>query len=106
MPVPSGKYGRSEYGGLPVTAAYSLSCCCTIYLTHPEELVTPNKLSEAAANWSSRLPWVPVRRGQRQVAVVASPVEHVSVTVVPGRVSSRNGRPTCPSLALWPTPRT
>ena len=62
MPVPSGKYGRSEYGALPVTAAYSLSCCCTLYLTHPGELVTPGKPSEAAAKWSSRLPRVPVRQ--------------------------------------------
>ena len=105
MPVPSGKYGRSEYGALPVTVAYSLSCCCTLYLTHPGELVTPGKLSEAAAKWSSRLPWVPVRHGQRQVAVVASQVEHVSITVVSGRVSSGNGSLTCRSLALWPMPR-
>jgi P-type E1-E2 ATPase len=35
----------------------------------------------AAANWSSRLPWVPVRHGQWRVAVVASQVEHVSITV-------------------------
>ena len=86
MPVPSGKYRRSVYGGLPVTAAYSLSCCCTIYLTHPGELVTPGNLGEAAANWSSRLPWVPVRRVQRQVAVAASQVEHVSITVVSGQL--------------------
>jgi hypothetical protein len=59
-----------------------LSCCRTIYLTRPEELVTPGKQVKAAANWSSRLPWVPVRLGQWRVAVVASQVEHVSITVV------------------------
>jgi hypothetical protein len=44
-------------------------------------LVTPGKQVKAAANWSSRLPWVPVRHGQWRVAVVASQVEHVSITV-------------------------
>jgi hypothetical protein len=58
-----------------------LSCCRTIYLTHPGELVTPGKQVKAAANWSSRLPWVPVRHGQWRVAVVASQVEHVSPVV-------------------------
>ena len=63
------------------TVVYSLSCCRTIYLTHRDELVTPGKQVKAA-NWSSRLPWVPVRHGQWRVAVVASQVEHVSITVV------------------------
>jgi D-arabinose 1-dehydrogenase-like Zn-dependent alcohol dehydrogenase len=40
------------------------------------------------------------------VVVVASQVEHVSITVVSGRVSSGNGSLTCRSLALWPMPRT
>ena len=51
---------------------------------------------KAAANWSSRLPWVPVRHGQWRVAVVASQVEHVSITVVCGRVSSGHGSPHVP----------
>src|SRR5258707_4617693 len=72
--------------------------CRTIYLTHPGELVTPVKRVKAAANWSSRLPWVPVRHGQWRVAVVASQVEHVSITIVSGRVSSGNGSLTCRSL--------
>jgi hypothetical protein len=59
-----------------------LSCCRTIYLTHPGQLVTPGKQVKAADNRSSRLPWVPVRHGQWRVAVVASQVEHVSITVV------------------------
>jgi hypothetical protein len=59
-------------------------------------LVTPGKQVKAAANWSSRLPWVPVRHGQWRVAVVASQVEHVSITVVCGRVSSGNGSPQLP----------
>ena len=65
-------------------------------ISHPRELVTPSKLSEAATTWSSRLPWVPVRHGQRQAAVVASQVQHVSITVVSGRVSSGNGSPHLP----------
>jgi hypothetical protein len=52
--------------------------------THAGELVTPGKQVKAAANWSSRLPWAPVRHGQWRVAVVASQVEHVSITVVCG----------------------
>jgi hypothetical protein len=59
-----------------------LSCCRTIYPTHPEELITPGKQVKAAANWSSRLPRAPVRHGQWRVAVVASQLEHVSITVV------------------------
>src|SRR6478672_12758947 len=79
MPVPSCKYRRFEYGELPVN-------CSVIMLSHnishpPGELVTPGKQVKAAANWSSRLPWVPVRHGQWRVAVVASQVEHVSITV-------------------------
>ena len=65
------------------TAAYSLTCRRTRHLTHPRELVTPGEqVKAAAANWSSRLPWLPVRHGQWRVAVVASQVEHVSITVV------------------------
>ena len=59
-----------------------LSCCRTIYPTHPGELVAPGKQVKAAANWSSRLPRAPVRHGQWRVAVVASQLEHVSITVV------------------------
>ena len=59
-------------------------------------MVTPGKQVKAAANWSSRLPWVPVRHGQWRVAVVASQVEHVSITVVSGRVSSGNRSPHLP----------
>jgi hypothetical protein len=66
-----------------------MSNCCVfvIMLSHntshpPGELVTPGKQVKAAANWSSRLPWVPVRHAQWRVAVVASQVEHVSITVV------------------------
>ena len=72
----------------------------------PGELVAPGKQVKAAANWSSRLRWVPVRHGQWRVAVVASQVEHVSITIVCGRVSSGNRSLTCRSLALWPMPRT
>ena len=36
------------------TCCVFVSCCCTIYLIHPGELVTPGKLSEAAATWSVR----------------------------------------------------
>ena len=50
--------------------------------THPGELVTPGTQVKAFANWSSRLPWVPVRHGQWRLAVAASQVEHVSITVV------------------------
>src|ERR1700752_2607290 len=82
MSVPSGRYARFEYGGLPV------NCCEFVIMLshnishHPGELATPGKQVKAAANWSSRLPWVPVRHGQWRVAVVASQVEHVSITVV------------------------
>ena len=63
-----------------------LNCCVFINMlshniSHPlGELVTPGKQVKAAANWSSRLPWVPVRHGQWRVAVIASQVEHVSIT--------------------------
>jgi hypothetical protein len=48
----------------------------------PESWSRRARYVEAAANWSSRLRWVPVRRGQWRVAVVASQVEYVSITVV------------------------
>jgi hypothetical protein len=76
------------------TAVYSLSCCRTIYLTYPGELVTPVKQVKAAANCSSRLPWVPVRHGQWRVAVVASQVEQ------------RNGRPGRTTARSWLTSTT
>jgi hypothetical protein len=66
-------------------------------ISHPPRRVGhAGQASEAAANWSSRLSWVPVRHGQWRVAVVASQVEHVSITVVCGRVSSGNRRPHLP----------
>ena len=69
-------------------------------------IVNEEGVTDGTANWSSRLPWVPVRHGQWRVAVVASQVEHVSITIVCGRVSSGNRSLTCRSLALWPMPPT
>ena len=65
-----------------------MNCCVFVimlsYNTSHDlgELVAPGKQVKAAANWSSRLRWVPVRHGQWRVAMVASQAEHVSITVV------------------------
>src|ERR1700681_2829783 len=77
--------------------------CSVIMLSHnishpPRRVGHAGQASESRANWSSRLPWVPVRHGQWRVAVVASQVEHVSITIVSGRVSSGNGSLTCRRL--------
>ena len=73
------EYGRIEYGGLPANCPVIM---LSHNISHPEELVTPGKQVKAAANWSSRLPRAPVRHGQWRVAVVASQLEHVSITVM------------------------
>jgi hypothetical protein len=78
--IVSVEYDGIEYRELPVN-------CSVIMLSHnishpPRRVGHAGQASEAAANWSSRLPWMPVRHGQWRVAVVASQVEHVSITVV------------------------
>jgi hypothetical protein len=80
MSVPSDKYGMFEYGGLPVNRSVIM---LSHNISHPPRRVGhAGQQVKAAANWSSRLPWVPVRHGQWRVAVVASQVEHVSITIV------------------------
>jgi hypothetical protein len=64
------------------TGAYSLSCCRTMYLTYGGELVTPGKLSEGRRQLVLAAALGPVRHRQWRAAVVASQVEHVSITVV------------------------
>ena len=81
---------------------YPLSCCRTIYLT-PEELVTPGKQVKAAANWSSRLPWMPVRHGEwrwlrRRSSTCRS-------RLCEGACRRETKALTCRSLALWPNVR-
>ena len=59
-------------------------------------MVTPGKLSDRRRQLVLAVPLVPVPRGQWRVAVVASQVEHVSITVVLGRVSSGHASPHLP----------
>jgi hypothetical protein len=78
--VPSGKYGRFEYGGLPVN-------CSVIMLSHnishpPRRVGHAGQASESrrqlvlAVALDARPAW------SMRVAVVASQVEHVSITIV------------------------
>jgi hypothetical protein len=71
----------------------------------PESWSRRGKQVEAAANRFSRLPWAPVRHGQWRVAMVASQVEHMSITLCEGARRRETKALAC-SLALWPMPRT
>jgi hypothetical protein len=64
------------------TGAYSLSCGRTIYLTYGGELVLPGKLRHSRRQLVLAVAFGAVRRGPWRVAVVASQVEHVSITFV------------------------
>jgi hypothetical protein len=95
---PGGECDGNEYGGLPVNP---------VVLHQMNQLPIPRCTdgSNAPPNGPRGCLGCPFANGQRQVAVVASQVEHVSITVVSGRVSSGNGSLTCRSLAIWLMPR-
>jgi hypothetical protein len=71
---------------------YSLSWCRTIFFNHDGELVTQRTPSDHR-QLVFAVVWGPARHDRWRVAVIASQVEHVLITVVCGRVSSGHGRP-------------
>jgi len=65
----------------------SMRNCSVIMLSHnishpPRRVCHAGQASESRRQLVLAVAWVPVRRGQWRVAVVASQVEHVSITVV------------------------
>jgi hypothetical protein len=79
----------------------SMRNCSVIMLSHnishpPRRVCHAGQASESRRQLVLAVAWVPVRHGQWRVAVVASQVEHVSITVVSGRVSPGNGSPHLP----------
>jgi ribonucleotide monophosphatase NagD (HAD superfamily) len=82
----SGGYGRED---LERSGAYRV-------YADPAEMLT--RLEEVGVR--------PIRSPSAATAVVASQVNHVSITIVSGACRRERKRSTCRSLVLWPMPRT
>jgi hypothetical protein len=90
------EHDGNEYAVLPVD-----SCLSVIIFSHnsahpPRRVVTPGKLSEGRRRRALAVGWVPVRQGQRRVAVVGRGWSTCRSRCVCGRVSSGNGSPHVP----------